>query len=76
MDTKAIGAHYKFSYQGVLLDPYRILKVYGINEPAQQHAIKKLLRAGTSIKDLKQDISEVIVSLQRWLDMLREDEEE
>ena len=67
--------HYKYSYKGIKLDPYRILSVYGITCPAQQHAIKKLLRAGNSVKNLKQDIQEVIDTLQRKLEMLKEDEE-
>lgn len=66
--------HYQFTYKGIKLDPYRILKVYGISDPAQQHAIKKLLRAGESVKSFKEDIKEVIVSLTRWLEMLEEDE--
>ena len=65
--------HYQFTYKGIKLDPYRILKVYGISDPAQQHAIKKLLRAGESVKPLKEDIKEVIVSLTRWLEILEED---
>lgn len=67
--------HYNYSYKGINLDPYRILSVYGITCPAQQHAIKKLLRAGNSVKELKQDIQEVIDALQRKLEMLKEDEE-
>ena len=70
-DTKY--RHYKYSYKGIKLDPYRILQVYGITCPAQQHAIKKLLRAGNSVKDLEQDIQEVIDTLQRKLEMLKED---
>lgn len=67
--------HYQFTYKGIKLDPYRILKIYGISDPAQQHAIKKLLRAGESVKPLKEDIKEVILSLTRWLEMLEEDSE-
>lgn len=62
--------HYNYSYAGIKLDPYRILDVYQITHPAQQHAIKKLLRAGKSIKNLEQDIDEVIMTLQRWKEML------
>src|SRR5574343_320745 len=64
--------HYKYSYKGVKLDPYRILTVYNVTCPAMQHAIKKLLRAGNSIKDLEQDIQEVIDTLKRKLEMLKE----
>ena len=65
--------HYKYSYKGIKLDPYRILSVYGVTCPAMQHAIKKLLRAGNSVKDLEQDIQEVIDTLKRKLEMLKED---
>lgn len=68
------GKHYKFSYKGLKIDPYRIFKIYKISDPAQQHAIKKLLRAGQSIKSLEQDIDEVILTLNRWKEMIKEDE--
>lgn len=63
---------YDCTYKGIKLDPYRILEVYGITHPAQQHAIKKLLRAGKSVKNLKTDIEEIIATLNRWLCMLEE----
>lgn len=73
MVKEKYGKHYSFTYKGVKIDPYRILKIYGITDPAHQHAIKKLLRAGQSVKSLEQDIEETIVTLQRWKEMLRED---
>lgn len=71
-----IGKHYRFSFKGVKLDPYRIFEVYRISHPAQQHAIKKLLRAGNSVKSLEQDIDEVIVTLNRWKEMMQEEKDE
>ena len=68
------GAHYRYEFKGVKLDPYRIMDLYKITHPAHQHALKKLLRAGRSVKDQKQDIQEVIDSLNRWLEMMQEDE--
>lgn len=68
--------HYRKSFNGVRLDPYRILQVYGISHPAHQHAIKKLLRAGTSIKSLRDDIDEVKMTLDRWIEMMNEEEGE
>lgn len=68
------GKHYRYSYRQIKLDPYRIIAVYGITHPAHQHALKKLLRAGKSIKSLRQDIKEVQDALARWLEMLDEDE--
>ena len=69
----SLDKHYNFSYKGIKLDPYRIFRVYQITSPEQQHAIKKLLRAGASVKPLEQDIKEVIMTLNRWLEILEED---
>lgn len=68
------GKHYRYSYRQIKLDPYRIIAIYGITHPAHQHALKKLLRAGKSVKSLRQDIKEVQDALTRWLEMLDEDE--
>lgn len=67
------GGHYSYEYQGIRFDPYRLFWLYHIDHPCQQHAIKKLLRAGTGHKTLKQDIQESIGTLNRWLAMLEED---
>lgn len=74
MPTPKLDNHYAHTYQGIKIDPYRICDLYGITHPAQQHAIKKLLRAGRSIKSLEQDIDEVILCLQRWQEMISEDD--
>ena len=56
------------------LDIYRILKLYEVNDPCLQHAIKKLLCAGKrGLKPQTQDINEAILSLQRLLEMQGED---
>lgn len=65
--------YYDKKFGGKKIDVYRVLKIFGITEPAQQHAIKKLLRAGKSIKSEKQDIDEVIDSLERWKEMIDEE---
>lgn len=70
----AYDKHYKFTYKGHKLDPYRIILIYKITHPAHQHAIKKLLRAGNSVKELERDIDEVIMTLNRWKEMIKEDE--
>ena len=74
--SNEIGKHYKFEYKGIRLDPYRILDLYEINHPAHQHAIKKLLRAGKSLKSLRTDILEVAETLDRYIKMMDEDEKE
>ena len=70
-----IGKHYRYDYSGIRLDPYIILSVYGIACPAMQHAIKKLLRCGKSIKSERDDILEVMGTLERKLQMMNEDGE-
>ncbi len=65
--------YYDRRLAGVKLDPYRIMLLYGVVHPAHQHAVKKLLRAGGSSKSQRQDVEEVIASLQRWLEMMDED---
>jgi len=71
--TKDDHKHYKYKCGDIKLDPYRILEIYGITHPAHQHAIKKLLRAGNSVKDLDRDIKESIDTLVRWQEMRNED---
>ena len=56
------------------LDIYRILKLYEVNDPCLQHAIKKLLCAGKrGVKNQKQDVNEAILSLKRFVEMQGED---
>lgn len=60
------------------VDVYRVCKLFGINDPsgALQHAIKKLLVAGGrgAGKDETRDIKEAIDTLQRYLELKREDD--
>ena len=67
-------AHYNKRIGGVLIDPYRIFQLYGITNPCQQHAIKKLLRAGTGHRKLLADIQGAEAALVRWREMLAEEE--
>ena len=68
--------HYARTFRGVEIDVYRILKLYGITDPAVAHALKKLLRFGSGQhKSRRQDIAEAIQSLQRWQAMEDEDQQ-
>lgn len=58
---------------GVKVDVYRVLRLFGITDPAIQHAVKKLLRCGRGHKDAATDIEEAIQSLRRYQEMNRED---
>lgn len=66
--------YYDREFAGFKMDPYRVISILGITEPEQQHAIKKLMRAGLKPgEDVDKAIREVIWTLQRWLDRREED---
>ena len=56
------------------IDVYRIIELFNITDPCLQHALKKLLVAGSrGHKDIDRDIQDVIDSCQRWQEMREED---
>lgn len=65
--------HYTKTYKGIKLDVYRIIQIFEVNDPALQHALKKILRCGRSHKSAEQDAREVIESMERYIEMLKED---
>ena len=68
------GAHYRYSWQGKQLDPFRICEIYKCNLP-QGTIVKKALCAGErGHKDLVQDLKDIICAAERWLEMIHEDE--
>jgi len=68
-------AHYKKDVSHIeMIDIYKVLDLFEVNHPCAQHAIKKIMCAGTrGSKDKKQDIKESIDSLERMLEMIEED---
>jgi hypothetical protein len=58
------------------VDVYRVLSLFGVTDPALQHAAKKLLVAGGrgGGKDISRDVQEAIDTLERWKEMRTEDE--
>jgi hypothetical protein len=68
-------ARYKWGWQGVTFDFYRLCEILEVSHHAQAHALKKIIRAGRSIKSTEQDIDEAIAALLRWKEMIREDEQ-
>lgn len=68
-------SRYQWSYQGVDFDFYRLCDILGVTHHAHAHALKKVIRAGRSVKPLVQDIDEAISALQRWREMVYEDEQ-
>lgn len=67
--------HYKKDIKHLgSLDVYRVLDLYGVTQPAIQHAVKKLLCAGQrGAKDYERDLREAIDSIERALQMAVED---
>jgi len=83
------GAHYRWEirrritdediargYVAVKVDPYRIAKVAGVGGGPHEHATKKLLRGEAKGHEARELIREVRCCLDRWEEMLDEDEEE
>lgn len=65
--------HKKCPYDSI--DVYRVLELFEVTNPCLQHAIKKLLVAGgRGSKDINKDVQEAIDTLNRWIEMRREDE--
>lgn len=49
------------------IDVYRVLELWGVTDPALQHAVKKLLCAGQrGAKSPDRDVQEAIDSCERW----------
>lgn len=69
--------HYKKDVSHLdFIDIYRVIDLYEVTNPALQHAVKKVLCAGDrGAKGWAKDIQEAIDSLQRALDMAKEDGE-
>jgi hypothetical protein len=84
METQVGGDHsnssdgptpsrYRWQWKGVAFDFYRLCEILGVTHHAQAHALKKIIRAGKSIKSTEQDIDETISALMRWKEMINED---
>jgi len=65
---------YKIRIGGVIADPYRIARAYGLDATLGA-ALKKILRRGRKHKDIATDVRDAITTLQRWEEMEPEDEQ-
>lgn len=61
-------------YVTIKVDPYEVINAYRISDPAHQHALKKLMRAGESQKSYRKDITEIRDGLNRMIEMMIEQE--
>jgi len=68
-------SHYKKDASHLkTIDVYRVLTLFDVTDPCQQHAVKKILCAGIrGDKSRAQDMREAIDSLNRSLEMMQED---
>ena len=67
---KAPASKYHVQIKGQWVDVYDILTAYSVTNPADAHAIKKMLSPGRrGAKDGIQDRQEAIVSLQRAIEL-------
>ena len=75
MNTEQNHAHYFRDVSKLeKADVYRVLSLFGVTDPCLQHALKKILVAGKrGAKDEVKDIQEAILTLQRKLEMIEED---
>jgi hypothetical protein len=73
--TEDPGQHYRYTYKGINLDPFRIAKIYGIQDFALQTILKKVLKCGErGHKSMRQDLLDIENAARRAIEMLDEDE--
>lgn len=65
-------SRYRWTYEGVTFDFYRLCEILDIGHHAQAHALKKVIRAGRGGKTLLQDIDEAIDAMRRFREMAAE----
>ncbi len=64
---------YMVKCKGVYIDVYNVLTSFEVTDPAVQHAVKKLLKAGQrGHKNTKQDLEEAKASIQRAIELIDE----
>jgi hypothetical protein len=61
---------YQVNCKEITIDVYDVLKAFNVQNPAIQHAIKKLLKGGErGVKSKVQDYTEAIESINRAIDL-------
>lgn len=64
---------YNINFNGFKLDPYRVIEIFQITDPAAQQILKKVLRFGLKHKDQSQDMEDIRTSAVRWQEMRAEE---
>ena len=69
-------SHYRqYEYKGIKLDPYRIARVYRMDGGPREQIMKKTLRFTDKGQTERQVVAEIRSALDRWEEMLDEDEQ-
>lgn len=68
------GAHYRFEYRGIKLDPYRVARVCGMEGGPREHILKKVMRGVAKGLTEKELVEEVQCCVDRWREMVSEDQ--
>jgi|TARA_R110000851_G_scaffold9579_3_gene35563 hypothetical protein len=69
-----VGAHYRYKYKAIKLDPYRIAAIYNLGGGPREHAVKKLLRGVEKGHTEVEMWEEILGTARRAIDMIKEDE--
>ena len=69
------SSHYIKHYQGILLDPYRLCKIFNIGGGPREHIFKKALRGPDKGHSETALVKELKACVLRWEQLLKEDNE-
>lgn len=64
---------YNVNFNGFKLDPYRVIEIFQITDPAIQQILKKALRFGGKHKTALEDAEDIRTSAIRFLEMRAEE---
>ena len=69
-----VGSHYRKTWKGLNLDPYRIADIYGFTGGPREHLLKKVLRGVDKGHTERELVNELKAIVKRWEEMLDEGE--
>ena len=70
-----VGSHYRKTWKGQELDPYRIADIYRFTGGPREHLLKKVLRGVDKGHTERELVNELGAIVKRWGEMLDEDGE-
>jgi hypothetical protein len=69
------GAHYRFEFNGVKMDPYRIALTHDVTHPIAFHMLKKILRGSRKGHSERHLVTELKDCVRRWEEILDENDD-